>query len=73
MNTSAAVLALTDDTMKTNRQPDPITEVRRVREEQSARFHHDPRAIVHDAMQRQATHAGRLVDLRKRAKAETTV
>jgi hypothetical protein len=50
--------------MKTNRHPDPIAEVLRVREAQSARSHHNARAIVHDAMQRQAAHAGRLVDFR---------
>jgi len=59
--------------MKTNRQTDPVAEVRRVREELSARFQHDARAMVRDARQRQGAHAGRLRDLRKRAKAGSAV
>ena len=59
--------------MKTNRHPDAVAEVLRVREAQSVRFHHNARAIVHDAMQRQAARAGRLVDFRKRAKAAAAV
>jgi len=44
---------------------DPVLEIRRIREEQAAKFHFNTRAIFDDAIKRQGEHKNLIVDRRK--------
>ena len=47
---------------------DPVLEIRRIREEQAAKFHFNTKEIFADAIKRQADHKNLIVDKRKSEK-----